>query len=141
MRRHVPPERRPIPTLVHHARPARAVHPPAPDALRLHLLERAVRAAEHGLAEVAQAVLDVVRERGAADLHADADDVETVQLVHHRELERAPRGPDAAEAVGLEQRAPLGVVREQPVRRVRPRQPDARHVDRELRRVVVADPR
>lgn len=47
----------------------------------LVLLDRCVRAAEHALAEVAQAVLDVVRKAVAIRDETDADDVQAVQLV------------------------------------------------------------
>lgn len=127
---------------MHHPRPARPVQERAVAVQDDALLERCVRAAQHGLAEVPQAVLDVVHVSRAVRDDADADDVQTVQLVHHRDLERAVVRADLAEAVRVEHRPPFGVVVQAPAfGGVLPDHADARHFNGKLVRVVVLEPR
>ena len=110
----VPPNRRPVLAPMHAPHPARRMCQPPVLNPRMVGLECRVRVAEHDLAHVAQAVLDVVREAGPVRHEADAHDVQAVQLVHHRDEEGAVRGAEVGEAVrGRELRAPI-VVRAQP---------------------------
>ena len=115
----IPPHRRPVLAPVHAPNARRAVAPVAEVHPREVDLERRVRVAEDHLAHVAQAVLDVVRGLGrAVRREADAERVQAVHLVHHRDEERAraaaPVGAgdghgDVDEAVGRELGAPLVV--------------------------------
>lgn len=80
-----PPQHRPVPTPMHCADPARRMLPPPIAHPRLVRLERRVRMAKYRLAQVPQAVLDVMCRPGAIRDERDADDVQAVQLVHHRD--------------------------------------------------------
>ena len=69
--------------------------------------------AEHDLQHVPQAVLDVVRIAGAVSHEPHAEDIETVQLVHHRDEEGAVVRPEVRKPVRRgEDRRPV-VVSEQ----------------------------
>lgn len=63
--------------------------PPVGNELRLVRLERRVRVAQHHLQQVPQAVLDMVRVPRAVRRKADAKDVQAMELVDHRDEERA----------------------------------------------------
>lgn len=94
------PEHRPIPTPMHRAIPRRRV--PQLSILiqiRRGYLERRVRKAEDLLAHVAKAVSDVVRVLLGAGSERNAEDVETVHLVRHRDRECAVRGAEVGETV------------------------------------------
>ena len=69
---------------MHAPHAARCVRPLSAAHTRLVHLERRVRVAEHDLQHIPQAVLDVVRVPRAVRHEAHAEDVQTVQLVHHR---------------------------------------------------------
>ncbi len=141
------PQHRPVSTPMHRAHPARRMLPPPIAHPRLVRLERRVRMAEHRLAQVPQAVLDVVRRPGAVRHEGDADGVQAVQLVHHRDQEGPPgcvRGPGCAEggeAVGeREERAPVVVCGEGEVGGVGGEDECGwREVERELSREVIPD--
>ena len=138
---HVSPHRCPVPTLVDHSRAARPLRPlPISSQLRTAFFDGGIRTAQHALPQVAQAMLDVVREARAVRDEADTDDVQAVQLVHHRDLERAAVRTNFAEAVGLEERAPLVVVEQAPVVGVLPDETDAFDLDGQLVGVVVPQP-
>ena len=141
MRVHIPPHCRPVPALMHHPVPAGSMFPnPTRIFAGCVLFESGIRTAQHALPQVAQTMLDVVREARAIRDEADTDDVQAVQLVHHRDLERAIIRAHFAEAVGLEERAPLVVVEQSPVIGVLPDETDAPDLDGQLVRMVVAPP-
>lgn len=84
---------------MHAAHPTRSVCPlPLPDD-RMGRLQRQVRIAEHGLAHVTQAVLDMVRGCGTVLDEAHAEGLETVHLVDHGDDEGAVVWAEVDEAL------------------------------------------
>lgn len=134
---HKTPNRGPIPALMYHIIPARCMVPYAARVqLRGILLQRSIRTAQDSLPQVAQTVLDMMAKSGAVRYEPDADDVQAVQLVHHRDLEGTIERADLGEAVGLKERAPLVIVEQAPVFGVFPDEADAPNLDGQLRGVV-----
>ena len=101
---------------------------------RMRRLQGRVRLAEHGLAEVVQAMYRV-RDRGRADLAVEdpPEGVQAMQLVVQREVVVTPVHPDEAVPARRYQRLPVRVgVQAVPVAVVDHLQRDAALVDGEL---------
>lgn len=126
---------------MHRPYPIRRMLPLSLDHPGMVDLERRVCMAEHHLAHVAQTMLNVVRKARAVRRKADAEDVETVQLVHEREQERAVRGPEVCEPVRRgEERAPVRVCVQRKVRHAAVEdEPDRGELEGQLGGEVVTD--
>ena len=78
----------------------RSMHPFAVQPTWGRFLQRGVRIAQDDQAHVAQAMLDMLHRTGTVRHNPDADDIETMHLVDHRDSEGSVRGSKVGEAVG-----------------------------------------
>ena len=94
--------RSPIPAPMYRAQATRGsdIHPFSVPEPRLRLLQRRITMAEHDQAHVAQAMFDMLHRTGTVRHNPDADDIETMHLVDHRDSEGSVRGSKVGEAVG-----------------------------------------
>ena len=129
----------PVPAAMDHPDTVRAGAPLISRVLEMRLLDSCVCLAQDGLAEVAQAVRDVVGCAGAICEISDPDDVEAMQLVEHGKDEWPLRRPEIGEPVRRELRAPLFVIEEgEVVLRTVQRHANIRHVQRQLCRIIAS---
>ena len=113
------PQHRPIPAPMHRAHTAGAVLPCAVVELAgLVALQGGIGLAEDNLKHVPETVLDVYGVVGPVHEESDADDVEAMELVQHRDEEGAVVWTEADKAVpGREDGAPVCVGEEGIMRR------------------------